>query len=70
MKKKRLLTLEDLYNYYSSNSKSSHFSAKDNNDNIVVQVNGNVNFSDDKRNIEGFLPVILHACHTEKNINL
>ena len=40
MKKKRLLTLEDLYNYYSSNSKSSHFSAKDNNDNIVVQVNG------------------------------
>ena len=69
MKKKRLLTLEDLYNYYSSNSKSSHFSAKDNNDNIVVQVNGNINFSDDKRNIEGFLPVILHACHTEKNIN-
>lgn len=69
MKKKRLLTLEDLYNYYSSNSKSSHFSAKDNNDNIVVQVDGNIIFSNDEKNIEGLLPVILHACHTEKNIN-
>ena len=69
MKNKRLLTLEDLYSYYSSNSRSSHFNAKDDNDNIVVQVNGKIKFEEDDKNIEGLLPVTLHACHDYQNLN-
>ena len=68
--KKRLLTLEDLYAYYSSNSRSSHFSAKTDGDNIVVQVSGSLEFDDNSdSNIEGLLPVELHACHDLDNIN-
>lgn len=69
MKKKRLLTLEDLYNYYSSNTKSSHFNAKDDDENIVVQVSGKIKFGEASNDTEGLLPVELHACHTNKNIN-
>lgn len=68
--KKRLLTLEDLYAHYSSNTRSSHFSAKNDGDNIVVQVNGSLKFDEkDNSNIEGLLPVTLYACHDLDNIN-
>lgn len=69
MKKKRLLTLDDLYNYYSSNTKSSHFNAKDDDENIVVQVSGTIKFEENDKNTEGLLPVTLRACHTDKNVN-
>ena len=68
---KKILTLEDLYNYYSSTSKRSrHFSAKDEDANIVVQVPGNILFEKSEDAIEGLTPVILHACHTGVNVNM
>ncbi len=69
MGNKRLLTLDDLYNYYSTHSRSTHFSSKDNGSPIVVQVPGNLLFDTDDSSAEGLLPVVLQACHTGKNIN-
>lgn len=66
---KRLMTLEDLYLYYSSNTKSSHFSAKNEGDTIVVQVNGLVNFEETDSDTEGLCPVTLRACHDLDNVN-
>jgi len=66
----RLLTLKDLYEYYSSNFKSSvHFSAKDGADSLVVQVDGNLVFDKDADNTEGLTPVVLQSCHIDKNLN-
>ena len=68
--KNRFLTLDDLYNYYSSTSKRSrHFSAKDAESNIVVQVPGNIMFEDNNDATEGLTPVRLQACHIDKNRN-
>ena len=69
MGNKRLLTLDDLYNYYSTHSRSTHFSSKDNGNPVVVQVPGNLLFEDSDNSTEGLLPVVLQACHTGKNIN-
>ena len=70
MKNKRLLSMEDLYNYYSSQKKSVHFSSKDDDKNIVVQVKGSISFEKDtEKNIEGLLPVTLMACHIDENLN-
>lgn len=69
MGKKRLLTLDDLYNYYSTHSRSTHFSSKDSGSPVVVQVPGNLFFDTDNNSTEGLLPVVLQACHTGKNIN-
>lgn len=67
--KNRFLTLDDLYDYYSSTSKRSrHFSAKDSNANIVVQVPGHITFENND-NTEGLTPVRLQACHIGKNRN-
>ncbi len=64
---KRLLTLEDLYSYYSTMGTSSHFSSQDASP-MVVQVNGKLNFESNS-DIEGLQPVTLQACHIDKNIN-
>ena len=69
MKKKRLLTLDDLYNFYSSKGKSAHFNAKDDDDRIVVQVQGNLKFDSDNKDTEGLFPVTLQSCHINKNLN-
>ena len=69
MGNKRLLTLDDLYNYYSTHSRSTHFSSKDNGNPVVVQVPGNLTFDTNDNYTEGLLPVVLQACHTGKNIN-
>jgi len=69
MGKKRLLTLTDLYNYYSSNSNSCHFSSSKENENIVVQVQGHIKFEKNDKDTEGLLPVYLQACHIDENIN-
>ena len=69
MGKKRLLTLTDLYNYYSSNSNSCHFSSAEERQNIVVQVPGQLKFEKNNKNTEGLLPVSLQACHIDKNVN-
>ena len=70
MAKGRILTLDDLYLYYSSTSKRSrHFSAKEDDKNIVVQVPGHIIFEKKDDSKEGLLAVTLQACHTEKNLN-
>lgn len=70
MSKKNILTLEDLYNFYSSTSKRSrHFSSEDENKNIVVQVPGNIVFEQDDNALEGLTKVTLHANHTGTNLN-
>ena len=69
MNYKRLLTLDDLYNYYSNHSKSFHFNAEDEKKTIVVQVPGNLHFEEENCDTEGLLPVILQSCHTETNNN-
>ena len=53
MAKKRLLTLTDLYNYYSSTSNSCHFSSDRDNENIVVQVEGKIAFKKSDKDTEG-----------------
>ncbi len=66
----KFLTLDDLYNYYSSTSKRSrHFSAKDADANIVVQVPGTIAFEESDNSTEGLTPVHLQACHIDKNLN-
>lgn len=70
MGKRKFLTLDDLYNFYSSTSKRNrHFSSKDENSNIVVQTPGVLIFEEDNKDTEGLLPVRLQACHTLKNLN-
>ena len=65
---KRLLTLDDLYSYYSTMSSSSHFSSQDANSPIVVQVEGKLNF-EESSDTDGLQPVVLQSCHIKKNIN-
>lgn len=65
---KRLLTLDDLYSYYSSKSRSSHFNFKDADSPIVVQVEGKLNFENSSDN-EGLQAVTLQSCHINKNLN-
>lgn len=70
MSKKAILTLDDLYNYYSSTSKRSrHFSSKEDDKNIVVQVTGNIVFENDENATEGLTKVVLQANHTGTNLN-
>ena len=69
MGNKRLLTLDDLCNYYSTHSRSTHFSSKDSGNPVVVQVPGNLLFDAENNSAEGLLPVVLQACHTGKNVN-
>lgn len=65
---RRLLTLDDLYSYYSTMSTSSHFSSNDANSPIVVQVAGKLNFEENS-DTDGLQPVTLQSCHINKNIN-
>lgn len=69
MGNKRLLTLDDLCNYYSTHSRSTHFSSKDNGNPVVVQVPGNLTFDAADNSTEGLLPVELQSCHIGKNAN-
>ncbi len=67
---KRLLFIEDLYEFYSNNYKrSTHFDANKTGNPIVVQVHGKVHFDKSNRDTEGLLPVHLQSCHTDLNIN-
>lgn len=66
--KKRLLTLDDLFRFYSEKAASTHYSVSESDGEIVVQVPGKIKFEEDKAR-EGLLPVILQSCHTRNNIN-
>lgn len=65
---RKLLTLDDLYKFYSNKKKSMKFSADKTGEPIVVQVEGKINFDKDETT-EGLTAVTLQACHTEKNLN-
>ena len=68
--RKRLLYLEDLYDFYSTKYKrSTHFSSEKTGEPIVVQVHGKINFEESDKNKDGLLPVHLQACHTNLNVN-
>lgn len=70
MVKKRLLYMEDLYDFYSNKYKrSTKFSAEKSGEPLVVQVHGRVNFDESDRNKDGLLPVHLQSCHTDLNVN-
>ena len=68
--KKKILTLDDLYNYYSSTSqRTRHFSAKDENSVIAVRTFGKIKYDSDSDAREGLTPVVLKSCHTGNNEN-
>lgn len=70
MAKKRLLYIEDLYDFYSNKYKrSTKFSAEKTGEPLVVQVHGHVNFDESDKNKDGLLPVHLQSCHTDLNVN-
>lgn len=70
MAKKRLLYIEDLYDFYSNKYKrSTKFSAEKTGEPLVVQVHGRVNFNESDKNKDGLLPVHLQSCHTDLNVN-
>nr|DAK83972.1 MAG TPA: hypothetical protein [Caudoviricetes sp.] len=70
MAKKRLLYIEDLYDFYSNKYKrSTKFSAGKTGEPLVVQVHGRVNFDESDKNKDGLLPVHLQSCHTDLNVN-
>ena len=65
---KKLLTLQDLEQFYSTRKKSFHFSASEDAEAIVVQVPGTITFSEDDYDPTlGLLPVHLQSCHIDDN---
>ena len=63
---KKLLYLQDLYNYYFAMNKNCKFSSNDG-ESIVVHVAGNMKF--DNNSEEGLTPVTLQSCHIGRNLN-
>lgn len=70
MAKRKLLTLDDLYQYFSSSGQSIKFDSAKDDENIVVHIDGSINFEQQEdKNKEGLLPVVLQSCHTLANLN-
>lgn len=70
MSTKKLLFMEDLYDFYLNKyKKPTHFSSEKNGEPLVVQVHGKVNFDNSNKDKDGLLPVHLQACHTDLNAN-
>lgn len=68
--KKKILTLDDLYNYYSSTSqRTRHFSAKDDDSVIAVRTFGKIKYDGDTDAREGLTPCFLQSCHINLNSN-
>lgn len=65
----KIMTLNDLYNYYSNGEKSMSFSSKDTNEPIVVQVDGTMNFSEDSNPTDGLYPVTVQLNFVGDNLN-
>ena len=64
---KRIMTLDDLYAFYSKENKDVVFNAKEADASLTVQVKARLKF--DKQSNSGLLPVHLQSCHTGKNAN-
>lgn len=70
MQQKRLLFIEDLYDFYLNKYKrSTHFSSEKSGEPLVVQAHGKVKFDESDKDKDGLLPVHLQACHTDLNVN-
>lgn len=67
--KKGLLTLDDLFRYYSSKNESINFSSTDNDKNIFVQLPADIKYQKQDEAVDGLFPVSILACHTNKNRN-
>lgn len=70
--KKRLLTLDDLYSFFSSSNKSFNFSSSENGYNIAIQIPAMFEIIDDDETDEteeGLYPTKLKVCHTGVNRN-
>lgn len=67
--KKGLLTLDDLFKYYSSKNESINFSSTDNDQNIFVQLPADIKYQKTDDALDGLFPVSILACHTNKNRN-
>lgn len=65
---KRLMTLSDLYNYYSTQGKTQTFSCTEDNSAIVVQVDGNLKFSKEK-SLDGLYPTRVQMNFVGDNLN-
>lgn len=65
---KRLMTLSDLYNYYSTQGKNQVFSCGESNETIVVQVDGRMNFSKDN-SMDGLYPTRVQLNFIGDNLN-
>ena len=65
MKKRKLFTLEDLYNFYANKNEDILFSAQKENTSVVVQVE----FDSEYVAEDGLLGVHLRSCHTLENRN-
>ena len=70
MRNKRLLTIDDLYEYFTSTkTENFHFNANEQHQNIIVQVGGVMTFEENTNYTDGLIPVTLQACHTGNNKN-
>lgn len=68
---KKILTLDDLYSFYSSKNRSAHFNAKDEDSKIVVSLAGSMKFDDGVYDPSlGLRKVHLQANHTGENVNM
>ena len=65
----RLLSLDNLYEFYMSQGKSVKFNANDEHTNLIVQLPAVMKFESGNKDTEGLRPVTLHACHTGENKN-
>lgn len=67
--KRKFLTLEDLYNYFSSTPDSVLFESGEADSEIVVQMPAITEFAEATDAAEELVPVVLKACHTGVNNN-
>lgn len=68
MAKKKLLSLNDLYDFYVSQNKNVKFSSEDNNTKIVVHIDELCRFEEEK-DTDLNLKTYLRFCHTKDNVN-
>lgn len=66
--KKRLMTLSDLYEFYSTQGKTQKFNSKKSKEPIVVQVDGKLNFSKSD-SMEGLYPTRVQMNFVGDNLN-
>ena len=66
---RKLMTLDDLYTFFSSQATSTNFSVDMEHPAIAVSVPGRLSYEESDTQKLGLTPVVLKACHTGKNLN-